>query len=70
MLEIMVWLFNKPWKNSRTTIFKNNVKFMRDYLPGLILNLSILGCLLEMNLMGWSVDCLCRSLAEINCNDG
>lgn len=22
-----------------------------------------------MNLMGWSVDCLCRSVAEINCKN-
>lgn len=36
------------------------------HIPGLILNFGILGCLLEINLMGWSVDCLCRSVAEIS----
>lgn len=38
------------------------------FVPGLILNLRMLGGLLVMNLMGWSVDCLCRSVAEINCS--
>lgn len=37
-------------------------------VPGLILNLRMLGGLLVMNLIGWSVDCLCRSVAEINCS--
>lgn len=37
-------------------------------IPDLILNLREYGCLLKMNLMGWSVDCLCRSVAEISCN--
>jgi len=42
----------------------------RKSAPGLILNLREYGYLLKMNLIGWSVDCLCRSVAEISCNDG
>lgn len=40
---------------------------MKELVPGLILNFRILSCLLEMNLIGWSVDCLWRSIAEISC---
>jgi hypothetical protein len=28
----------------------------------------VYGEFLKMNLIGWSVDCLCRSVAEISCN--
>lgn len=35
-------------------------------LPGFILNFTTFGCLSEINLIGCSVECLCRSIAEIN----
>jgi hypothetical protein len=35
-------------------------------LPGLILNLTTFGCLTDINFIGCSVQCLCRSIAEIS----
>lgn len=35
-------------------------------IPGLILNLSVLGRRLDMNLIGCSIQGLCRSVADIN----
>lgn len=52
--------------NYELWIYETTTK--QRHIPGLILNLREHGCLLIMNLMGWSVDCLCRSVAEISCN--
>jgi hypothetical protein len=40
---------------------------MDQELPGFILNLTTFGCFTDINFIGCSVQCLCRSVAEISC---
>lgn len=60
--------FISDYSASNITLFKswsvNNV--LEHSLPVFILNFRTFGCLLEINFNGWSVECLCRSVAEIN----
>jgi len=67
---IPCFTFESERASSFLSLDSNKRLNKRKSAPGLILNLREYGYLLKMNLIGWSVDCLCRSVAEISCNDG
>ena len=66
---LIAWSQSNPTQlNIPPTYYEPTRRIYAACVPGLILNLGILGCRLEINLIGWSVDCRCRSVAEMSCN--